>query len=94
MRSPAWVQSQILPDSILAAYFPAKAYIASISGARRGEGQTRFGEFIDTIPARSLPSVITELLRDYAANRQGHELLPDYYDRMGKSYFQTRVRLD
>ncbi len=72
---------------------PVHAYRLHL-GARRGEGQTRFSEFIDTIPARSLPSVITELLRDYAANRQGHELLPDYYDRMGKSYFQTRVRLD
>ncbi len=56
-------------------------------GARRGEGLTRFGDYVGTIPADALPDRITTLLQDYATHRQPNEPLSDYYDRQGKAYF-------
>lgn len=58
-------------------------------GARRGEGRTRFGEHVGTVPARAVPASLVELLRDYSAKRQGAETLSEFFDRQGKDYFKS-----
>lgn len=58
-------------------------------GARRGEGLTRFGELVGTVPAGGLPELIVAVLRDFANSRQDRESLSDYYDRRGRAFFQA-----
>ena len=58
-------------------------------GARRGEGRTRFGEYVGTIPARVVPEIVVDLLRHYAAHRQCRESLSEFFDRQGKNYFKN-----
>jgi sulfite reductase beta subunit-like hemoprotein len=59
-------------------------------GARRGEGVTRFGEYVATIPATLLPARIASLLQEFANGRLPDECLSDYFDRLGKAHFQSR----
>lgn len=56
-------------------------------GARRGEGKTRLGRSIGSVPARALPEFLAELLADYQSNRTAGESLSDYFDREGPDYF-------
>ncbi len=58
-------------------------------GARRGEGRTRFGELVGTVPSGTLPDLVAAVVRDFVANRQNQESLSDYYDRRGRAYFQA-----
>jgi sulfite reductase (ferredoxin) len=58
-------------------------------GARRGEGRTRLGTFAGAVPARALPAFLTDLLRDFQADRRPSEAFADYFDRKGMSHFQS-----
>lgn len=67
---------------------PVHAYRLHL-GARRGEGRTRFGEWVGTVPSESLPGLIVALLRDFGGNAAPGESLSDYYDRRGRAHFQA-----
>lgn len=58
-------------------------------GARRGEGRTRLGEFAGMVPARALPALLADLLRDFQTGRALDEPFADYFDRKGLNHFQT-----
>ena len=58
-------------------------------GARRGEGRTRLGEFAGVVPARALPALLTDLLRDFQTARLPDETFADYFDRKGMPHFQA-----
>lgn len=58
-------------------------------GARRGEGRTRLGVAVGTVPARALPALLVDLLRDFEAHRTAGEPLSDFYDRMGPDHFKA-----
>ena len=57
-------------------------------GARRGVDAPRFGAEVGTVPARALPSFLTSVLRDFAANRRAGEGLADYVERRRVPYFE------
>jgi sulfite reductase (ferredoxin) len=60
-------------------------------GARRGEGRTRLGRPIGSVPARALPEFLAELLADFQSNRSAGENLSDYYDREGPDFFTAML---
>lgn len=59
-------------------------------GARRGEGRTRLGSGVGTVPAKALPGLLVALVRDYRDGRvPGGEPFAEYYDRRGADYFKS-----
>jgi sulfite reductase beta subunit-like hemoprotein len=58
-------------------------------GARRGEGRTRLGTAVGTVPARNLPAFLADLLGEYRASRRPHEAFADYVDRLGAASFEV-----
>lgn len=58
-------------------------------GARRGEARARLGKLAGTVPARTLPPFLVELLRDFQAEHRPGEAFADYFDRKGMSHFKS-----
>lgn len=58
-------------------------------GARRGEGQTRFGTFVGALPAKAVPGFVVAVLSDYVSNRKTDESFADYFDRLGLDFFKA-----
>ena len=52
-------------------------------GARRGEGQTRFGAMIGVLPANEVPGFVVSVIQDYASNRTKGQSFSDYFDSDG-----------
>ncbi|MEI6788258.1 MAG: nitrite/sulfite reductase [bacterium] len=49
-------------------------------GARRGEGQTRFGSMMGVLPADVVPGYVVSVIQDYASNRTKGQSFADYCD--------------
>jgi len=49
-------------------------------GARRGEGQTRFGVLMGVLPANAVPGYVVSVIQDYASNRTRGQSFADYVD--------------
>jgi sulfite reductase (ferredoxin) len=58
-------------------------------GARRGEGRTRLGEVAGTVPARTLPAFLADLLLDFQGGRGEGEAFAAYFDRKGMGHFHS-----
>jgi sulfite reductase (ferredoxin) len=52
-------------------------------GARRGEGQTRFGTLMGVLPADAVPGYVVSVIHDYASNRTRGQSFADYFDSDG-----------
>lgn len=60
-------------------------------GARRGEGETRFGTGVGLVPARALPGLLVALRREFAASRQEGETFEVWQERLGLDHFRELV---
>jgi len=60
-------------------------------GARRGEGQTRFGAFVGALPAKAVPGFVAEVIGNFAATRTPGESFAEFFDRRGIESFKSMI---
>ncbi|NOY83014.1 MAG: hypothetical protein GXP31_18605 [Kiritimatiellaeota bacterium] len=54
-----------------------------LAGARRGAGRTRFGTLLGGVPARVVPDLLVEMVRQFARDRRPGETYAEYVERLG-----------
>jgi sulfite reductase (ferredoxin) len=63
-----------------------------LGGGNLGNGEGRFSERVIKLPSKRVPDALRILLNDYEKNSLEGEYFNNYYDRLGKNYFQQLLR--
>jgi sulfite reductase (ferredoxin) len=63
-----------------------------LGGGTFGNGKGRAAEKVIKVPSKRVTSVLSAVLDDYQANRNGEELFNSYYDRTGKDHFYQLLK--